>query len=130
MGAAAVRRPTLQACQTTRKRGVFGPVATGGHTRIYIMTTVGVCRVWDGASFADVPDVGAAGALDEVVEAAGAAEEECGDAAVVLRGVVLHQDADQVVVSCGGLLARVPRRPEHALQSAVRVLVRQRSHAA
>ena len=96
------------------------------------MTTVGVRRVWDGASFADVPDVGAAGALDEVVEAAGAAEEkeeECG-AAVVLRGVVLHQDADQVVVSCGGLLARVPRRPEHALQSAVRVLVRHRSHVA
>lgn len=83
---------------------------------------LGVRRVWDGAWFADVPDDGATSTLDEVVEGE--------EGAVVLRGVVLHQDDAMTVVSCGGLLARVPRRPEHALQSAVRVVVRQRAHAA
>ena len=84
---------------------------------------LGVRRVWDGAWFADVPDDGATTrTLDEVVEGE--------EGAVVLHGIVLHQDDATTVVSCGGLLARVPRRPEHALQSAVRVVVRQRAHAA
>lgn len=86
----------------------------------------GVRRVVDGVYFADVPNTAPAH-LDEVIE--DTSTTSSGDH-VQLRGTVLHHDVHGTVVSCGGLLARIPQRPEHTLQSAVCVIVRQRAQAA
>lgn len=56
--------------------------------------------------------------------------EEHPDEGVMLQGHVLWEDATTSVVSCGGLLARVPRLDERQDRMHVRILVDQRAHAA
>jgi hypothetical protein len=81
-------------------------------------------RVTDGEWFADVPTAGTERLRRAAAVAVRELDERDDDAArqrasVLLHGVPLCADgADATIVSCGGLLARVPRRPSHASGSA------------
>lgn len=86
-----------------------------------------VKRYLDGPLFADVPT---AAGLHEPVEITRLEGDEGGglyDCVVMNGRIILHNDDDATcVVSCGGLLARIPDRVGGTSSDRVRVCVRQR----
>ena len=53
-----------------------------------------------------------------------------GEDGVLLTGSVLSEDGESTVISCGGLLARVPRVHESARHGSVRIHLHRRDRAA